>query len=262
MPKNYTSAHPAPHPGAGLLAGKVAIITGSAMGLGKAMARVFVREGAKVLGADFDPSNAAALADYAPDCVAFHADIRKEADVLAMFAKAKELFGRIDILVNNAGTIATGGDTDLTIANYEEFTQTNFLGAVLCTRVAVECMVPQGGGSIINVSSVGSLNCEDRAPIVYSAAKAAVNSLTKSIAVKYGAQGIRANVLAPGFTHSEKTLQATREVIAPMEEKSAFGRAGEAEEQAQVAVFLASDRASYVNGVVLPVDGGWSVRMA
>ena len=85
------------HPGAGLLAGKCAIITGTAMGLGKAMARVFVREGAKVLAADFDPSNAAALADYGPDCVPFHADIRKEADVLAMFAKAQELFGRVDI---------------------------------------------------------------------------------------------------------------------------------------------------------------------
>ena len=125
------------------------------------------------------------------------------------------------------------------MANYEEFTRTNFLGAMLCTRVAVDTMIPQGGGAIINVTSVGSLNCEDRAPIVYSAAKAAVNSMTKAIAVKYGAQGIRANVLAPGFTHSEKTLQASREVIAPMEQKSAFGRAGDAEEQAQVAVFLA-----------------------
>ena len=262
MPQIETAAPPAPHPGASLLAGKVAIITGSAMGLGKAMARVFVREGAKVLGADFDPSNAAALADIGPDCVPFHADIRKEADVLAMFAKATKLFGKVDILVNNAGTIATGGDTHLSLSNYEEFTQTNFLGAVLCTRIAVDSMLPQGGGVIINVSSVGSLNCEDRAPIVYSAAKAAVNSLTKAIAVKYGAQGIRANVLAPGFTHSEKTLQGSREVIAPMEEKSAFGRAGDGEEQAQVAVFLASDRSSYVNGVVLPVDGGCSARMA
>ena len=257
-----TISHPPSHPGAGLLTGKTAIITGTAMGLGKAMARVFVREGAKVLAVDFDPSNAAALADIGADCVPFHADIACEAEVLAMFAKAKELFGRVDILVNNAGTIATGGDTDLTVANYEEFTQTNFLGAVLCTRVAVDTMIPQGGGVIINVSSVGSLNCEDRAPIVYSAAKAAVNSLTKAIAVKYGAQGIRANVLAPGFTHSEKTLSASRAVIAPMEAKSAFGRAGDAEEQAQVAVFLASDRSSYINGVVLPVDGGWSARMA
>ncbi len=250
------------HPGAGLLAGKCVIITGTAMGLGKAMARVFVREGAKVLAADFDPSNAASLADIGPDCVPFHADISKEADVIAMFAKAVELFGRVDVLVNNAGTIFTTGDTSLSLENYETFTSTNFLGAVLCTRLAVETMIPQGGGSIINVSSVGSLNTEDRAPKVYSAAKAAVNSLTKSIAVKYGAQGIRANVLAPGFTHSEKTLAASREIIAPMEQKSSLGRAGDAEEQAQVAVFLASDRSSYVNGVVLPVDGGWSARMA
>jgi len=249
-------------PGAGLLAGKTAIITGTAMGLGKAMARVFVREGAKVLAVDIDGSNEQSLADLGPDCVPFHADVSKEEDVKAMFAKAKELFGRVDIAVNNAGTIAVGGVTDLSAESYNEFTQTNFLGAMLCTRYALETMVPDGGGVIINVTSVGSLNTEDRAPIIYSAAKAAVNSLTKAIAVKYGAQGIRANVLAPGFTHTEKTLGAPRDVIAPMEEKSAFGRAGDPEEQAQVAAFLASDRASYVNGVVLPVDGGWSARMA
>ena len=249
-------------PGAGLLAGKTAIITGTAMGLGKAMARVFVREGAKVLAADIDGSNEQSLADLGPDCVPFHADVSKEEDVKAMFAKARELFGRVDIAVNNAGTIAVGGVTDLSPESYNEFTQTNFLGAMLCTRHALETMVPDGGGVIINVTSVGSLNTEDRAPIIYSAAKAAVNSLTKAIAVKYGAQGIRANVLAPGFTHTEKTIGAPRDVIAPMEEKSAFRRAGDPEEQAQVAAFLASDRASYVNGVVLPVDGGWSARMA
>lgn len=232
------------------------------MGLGKAMARVFVREGAKVLAADFHPGNAAALADIGPDCVPFHADISREDDVKAMFARALDLFGRVDAVVNNAGTIFSDGDKGLSKESYEVFTQTNFLGATLVTQAAIEAMIPQGGGSIINVSSVGSLNTEDRAPIIYSAAKAAVNSLTKAVAVHYGAKGIRANVLAPGFTHSEKTLSASREVIAPMEAKSAFGRAGDAEEQAQVAVFLASDRSSYVNGVVLPVDGGWSARMA
>jgi NAD(P)-dependent dehydrogenase (short-subunit alcohol dehydrogenase family) len=249
-------------PGAGLLSGKTATITGSAMGLGKVMARVFVREGAKVLAVDFDPSNEESLADIGPDCVPYHADVSKEEEVKAMFDKAVELFGRVDIAVNNAATQAAGGADDLSAASYDEFTQTNFLGVMLCTRYALETMVPAGGGSIINVSSVGSLNTEDRAPVVYAAAKAAVNSLTKAIAVKYGAQDIRANVLAPGFTHTEKTLGAPRDVIVPMEQKSALGRAGEPEEQAHVAAFLASDRASYVNGVVLPVDGGWSVRMA
>jgi len=248
-------------PGAGLLTGKVAVITGTAMGLGKAMARVFVREGARVLAADFDSANEASLADIGPDCVPFHADVTSEADVAAMFARALELWGRVDILVNNAGTIHSGEKLPLR-QDYDLFTETNFYGVVLCTTRALEIMTAQGGGSIVNISSVGSLATEDRAPIVYSAAKAAVNSYTRSVAVKYGAQGVRANVIAPGFTHSEKTLAASREVIAPMEQKSALGRAGDGEEQAQAAVFLASDRSSYVSGVVLPVDGGWSARMA
>lgn len=249
------------HPSANLLAGKTAIITGAAMGLGKAMARVFVREGARVLAADFDASIEQTTAEIGPDCVPFRADVSCEDDVRAMFEKARSIFGKLDIVVNNAATIFSL-EPELSVANYEAFTRTNFLGVMLCNRLAVETMVPTGGGAIVNISSVGSLNTEDRAPIIYSAGKAAVNSLTKAIAVKYGAQGIRANAIAPGFTHVEKTLKAPREVIGPMEEKSALNRAGDVEEQAQVAAFLASDRASYVNGVILPVDGGWSARMA
>jgi NAD(P)-dependent dehydrogenase (short-subunit alcohol dehydrogenase family) len=249
------------HPAAGLLAGKTAIITGAAMGLGKAMAQVFVREGAKVLAADVDPVIRETAAEIGPDCVPFLCDVSKEPDVQALFAKGLELFGRIDAVVNNAAKIGSA-EAELSVANYHAFTDTNLLGVMLCTREAVEAMLPRGGGSIINVSSVGSLNTEDKAPIVYSAAKAGVNSLTKAIAVKYGAQGIRANVLAPGFTHTEKTLANPSAIIREMEQKSAFSRAGAGEEQAQVAVFLASDRSSYVNGVVLPVDGGWSARMA
>jgi len=250
------------HPAAGLLAGKTAIVTGAAMGLGKAIARVFVREGAQVLAVDFDASIDRTAAEIGSGCTARLVDVSKEAEVEAMFDHAKELFGgRIDIVVNNAGTIGSPAP-DLSLQSYRDFTDTNLLGLMLCTRLAAEAMVANGGGSIINVSSVGSLNTEDRAPIMYSAAKAGVNSLTKAVAVKYGPQGVRANVLAPGFTHVEKTINASREVIGPMERKSALGRAGDPEEQAQVAVFLASDRSSYVNGVVLPVDGGWSARMA
>jgi NAD(P)-dependent dehydrogenase (short-subunit alcohol dehydrogenase family) len=252
---------PTTHSGVGLLAGKTAIITGTAMGLGKAMARVFVREGAKVLAVDFDPKNAEELRSIGPECIPFQADITQEADVTAMFAAAMQAFGKVDVLINNAGTIHAGQKLPIR-EDYDLFTETNFYGVVLCTSKALEVMAAQGGGAIINVSSVGSLNTEDRAPVVYSAAKAAVNSYTKAIAVKYGMHGIRANVLAPGFHHTEKTLQSTREVIAPMEQKSSLGRAGDPEEAAQVAVFLASDRSSFVNGVVLPVDGGWSARMA
>lgn len=249
------------HPPANLLAGKTAIITGAAMGLGKAMAGVFVREGARVLAADIDPSIEQVAEAIGPQCIPYRADVRCEAEVCAMFERALGAFGKLDIVVNNAARIHSF-EPELSVANYEEFTQTNVLGVILCTRLAVESMIPSGGGAIINISSVGSLNVEDRAPILYSSGKAAVNSLTKAIAVKYGSQGIRANVLAPGFTHIEKTMNASREVIAPMETKSALNRAGNVEEQAQVAAFLASDRASYVSGVVLPVDGGWSARMA
>ncbi len=255
-----TSLSPGPLAGAGLLAGKTAIITGTAMGLGKAMAQVFVREGAKVLGVDFDPSNERALAEIGPNCMPFCADVTKEAEVEAMIARAREVLGRIDILVNNAGTIASGEEGS-TRENYETFTETNFYGTVLCTARVLDVMVPAGSGVVINVTSVGSLNCEDRAPMVYSAAKAAVNSYTKAIAVKYGDKGIRANVLAPGFHHTEKMSGASAEIMAAMSEKNAFKRAGDPEEAAQVAVFLASDRSSYVNGVVLPCDGGWSARM-
>lgn len=249
------------HPPAYLLAGKVAIITGAAMGLGKGMARVFVREGARVLAADRDPAVMQVAAELGPDCIPFIADVSREDDVAAMFEQAVASFGRLDILVNNAAVIVSH-EPELSTASHEAFNQTNILGVMQCCRHAIEIMTACDGGAIVNVSSVGSLNAEDRASMAYSAGKAAVNSLTRSIAVKYGAQGIRANGLAPGFTHIEKTMRAPQETIAPMEEKSAMKRTGHVEEQAQVAAFLASDRASYVNGVILPVDGGWSARLA
>ena len=128
--------------------------------------------------------------------------------------------------------------------------------------LAVRAMLPTGGGAIVNVTSVGALNAEARAPIPYAAAKAGVHALSKAYAVEYAAGGIRVNVIAPGFTVTEYTGQASPEVLREMGAKAAMGRAGRPVEQAEVAAFLASDRASFVTGVVIPVDGGWSARLA
>jgi NAD(P)-dependent dehydrogenase (short-subunit alcohol dehydrogenase family) len=123
-------------------------------------------------------------------------------------------------------------------------------------------MLHTGGGSIVNFSSVGALNVEVRAPIAYAAAKAGVHALTKAIAVEYGPQGVRANVIAPGFTLTELTRQASPEILRLMSEKAVLRRAALPEEQAEVAAFLASDRASFITAAVIPVDGGWSARLA
>jgi NAD(P)-dependent dehydrogenase (short-subunit alcohol dehydrogenase family) len=245
-------------PSARLLGGKVAIVTGAGTGIGRAIAHVFAREGAKVLAADF---NGDAVRETALETGAEYvrADISLDADVEAMFARALALFGRVDAIVNNAGT--TNSQTEeLSDDNYEIFTNVNFRGTMLCCRHAVRVMAESGGGSITNISSVASLNASKYIPQVYSAAKAAINSLTKTLAVRHGAQGIRVNAIAPGFTHSESNL-ALSDIVAGMNMKAALGRGADPEEQAQVAAFLASDRASFVSGAVIPVDGGWSARL-
>jgi NAD(P)-dependent dehydrogenase (short-subunit alcohol dehydrogenase family) len=245
-------------PGAGLLKGKSAIVTGAGTGIGKAIARVFVREGAEVLAVDFNPETLrAAAAELGTPSI--HADISRESDVEAMFARALELFGKVDAVINNAGTVHSSAE-ELSEQNYEDYTRTNFLGTMLCCKHAVRAMAGRGG-SIVNLSSVAGLNTEGRTPYVYGAAKAAVVSLTKALAVRHGAQGIRVNAIAPGFTHSATNLRAPPEIMAEMDAKAALGRGADPEEQAQVAAFLASDRASFVTGVTIPVDGGWTAKL-
>jgi NAD(P)-dependent dehydrogenase (short-subunit alcohol dehydrogenase family) len=246
-------------PAAGLLEGKAAIVTGAGTGIGRAIARVFAREGAQVLIADFNGENRREAATEI-GVPSIHADVSRESDVEAMFARAVELFGRIDAVVNNAGTVHSVAE-ELSEQNYEDYTRTNFLGTLLCCKHAVRAMAGRGG-SIVNLSSVAGLNTEGRTPYAYGAAKAAIVSLTKALAVRHGAQGIRVNAIAPGFTHSQTNLRAPPEIMAEMDAKAALGRGADPEEQAQVAVFLASDRSSFVSGVTIPVDGGWSAKLA
>jgi NAD(P)-dependent dehydrogenase (short-subunit alcohol dehydrogenase family) len=244
-----------------VLDGKVAVITGAGAGVGKGIARVFAREGAKVLAVDFSGAQNGVAAELGATVVPFQADVGSERDIEAMFAHALQLFGRVDALVNNAGTPG-GVQPEFTIEEYEKMTAVNLRGLILCCKHGIRAMLRGGGGAIVNVSSTASLNTEAAASVVYAAAKAGVNSVTKSFAVQYGPQGIRVNAIAPGFTETERTRNLPPEWKRQKQAKSALGRIAQPEEQGEVAAFLASDRASFVTGTIIPVDGGWSARLA
>ena len=246
----------------GELDGKIAVITGAGSGIAKATARVFVREGARVLAVDFSGAQKRTADELGDAVVPFHADVSRDDQVEAMIAAAREHFGRVDAVLNIAGTQAARSQLEISLEEYEEMTAVNLRGVVLGMKYGIRAMLESGGGAIVNVTSVGGLNAEERATPIYSAAKAAVHSLTKAAAIDYGAQGIRSNAIAPGFTLTEAMDGIPPDILAEMDAKSALKRHAEPSEIAEVAAFLCSDRASFVNGAILPVDGGWSARLA
>jgi NAD(P)-dependent dehydrogenase (short-subunit alcohol dehydrogenase family) len=228
--------------------------------MGRASAEVFVREGAKVVAADVSGGEKDTAAKLGANVLPVHCDVTQEADVEALMRAAVEQFGRVDAVLNVAGIAAPAMLGDASIEHYEKLMDVDLRGVFLGTKHAIRTMVEQGdGGSIVNWSSLGGLNASV-ATSVYSAAKAGVISFTKAAAVEYGARGIRANCLCPGFIHTE--MSAGAEKIPGMLEKAALNRGGQPEEVAEVGAFLASDRASYVSGAVITVDGGWGAKIA
>lgn len=245
----------------GALDGKIVLITGAGSGIGKQTAKVCVREGATVIAVDFNGTETATAAELGEKVFAVHCDVAKDNEVAALFETIRTKFGRVDAVMNVAGTHGRRPPGVLTVDEFDKMTAVNLRGVLLITQHAVPLMIANGGGAFVNVSAIAAVNVERHTSFMYAAAKAGVNALTKSVAVEYGRQGIRANAIAPGYTFTE-FMGGETPMSREMSAKSALGRAGTPQELAEVAMFLASDRASFVTGVILPVDGGWSAQLS
>jgi NAD(P)-dependent dehydrogenase (short-subunit alcohol dehydrogenase family) len=237
----------------GELDGKVAVITGAGSGMGRASAQVFVREGACVIAADVSGAEADTAAEL---------DVSNEADVVALFEAAVKAFGRVDAALHVAGVASGGALAEATLEEYHRVTSIDMLGVLLGTKHAINTMVPTGGGAIVNWSSIGGLGASPMGTSIYSAAKAGVHAITKAAAVEYGAQGIRANALCPGFVETAMSGgKGASERFPQLVQGSALKRGAQPEEIAEVASFLCSDRASYLTGAIIPVDGGTTAAL-
>jgi NAD(P)-dependent dehydrogenase (short-subunit alcohol dehydrogenase family) len=256
----------------GRLDGKVALVTGAGSGIGEATARLFAREGAAVAAADRDvpaaEAVARAIADGGGRALAMGGDVALRDDAERWVGEAVATLGRLDVLVNSAGVTSRGApaawDWERT---WDWVMAVNLKGSVLVSRAAAQAMVRTGGGSIVNLSSIYGLvgrplGLNPTGIEAYSHSKGAVVQLTRDMALHYARQGVRVNALCPGFvaTNLTRALTEDPERRRYLEEHHPMGRLARPEEIAHAALFLASDEASFITGVCLPVDGGYTAQ--
>ncbi|EHJ95504.1 SDR family NAD(P)-dependent oxidoreductase [Agrobacterium tumefaciens] len=243
----------------GILSGKVALITGAGSGIAAAAARLFHKEGARIVLADVSGKEADLAAELGEGAVACQADVSKSNDVEAMIGLAISEFGQLDILCNVAGI--TGPQGSLEDAREEDFDRViavNIRGLFLSMKYALPHLVEGNGGVIVNISSATAL-VGMPGLAVYSATKGAIIATTRVIAAEYASRGVRANVVCPGgietpiyLEHLARDPEAVNKTVSLIP----AGRVGKPEEIAQAMLFLASDASSYMTGAVVPVDGG------
>jgi len=242
------------------LQNKVAIITGGSRGIGFATAKAFLKEGAKVVITASRPETAEKAVNQLKESypqatiLGISPNLADMENVRQAFAQVVEQLGRIDILVNNAGASESTPLETYTEELFDKVMDLNVKGVFNATRAAAECMVARGSGVILSTSSMVSISGQPSG-FAYPASKFAVNGLTVSLARELGPKGIRVNAVAPGITETDMMKAVPKAVIDPMIARIPLRRLGQPEDIANAFVFLASDEASYITGVVLSVDG-------
>jgi len=248
-------------------AGKVALVTGGASGIGRAAALGFAREGTRVVIADVDVTGgeetARLITQRGMDAVFVRADVRVAADVEAMVAVALQKFGRLDLAINNAGVLGSGASMiDFTEDDWDDVMGVNLKGVWLCMKHEIPAMMQSGGGAIVNVSSIAGLVGSQHSP-AYAASKHGVVGLTKTAALQYASHNIRVNCICTAAVLSpmlETLVTRNPQVGAKLKASQPNGRFASPAEIAEVAVWFCSDAASFVTGAVLPVDGGYTAQ--
>jgi len=245
---------------------KVALITGSAGGMGKAAAELFAREGASIIVtdvlADEGEETARVIRDAGGKAIFVKADVSKEDEVEHLVARSIEAFGRIDVLYNNAGIMPAddGGVTDISEAIWDRIMDVNLKSTFFCTKHVVPHMIKQGKGSIVNIASFVALMGCSVPQDAYTASKGGMIALTKSFAVQYGPHSIRCNAICPGPIETPllRVLWTSEEARNLRLNRIPLGRFGEINDIIYMALYLASDESSWTTGAWLVIDGGIS----